>query len=248
MGEVLVLPKVNYGSVLLKYPNKTWHDSLKQGCDFRLYAYNQINRKHCWLVVLVLYITYWVYTEFIQLTFLFRCFCLNISSTNRKTLPWHAGCLHAPTPTHTSGPHSRHLCWVPCLELFHSLPSTSSSRQTGYVQTGHFTDKWITQLTCLSLNIWPNNYTNTFFTYLCSTETVPSVNVFTETTKYTWLFRRLNFILYIISYHGSFSHPLKWLKEGRQAGSVVLFNAVGIQFMWGHNAVNTGPSWLETFF
>lgn len=51
----------------------------------------------------------------------------------RKTQPWHAGCMHVPTPSCTSGPHSRHLCWVSWLEWCLSSPSTKSSRQTGYV-------------------------------------------------------------------------------------------------------------------
>lgn len=51
----------------------------------------------------------------------------------RKTLPWHVGCMPVQTLSFTSGPHSRRRCWVSCLELCHSSPSTSSSRQTGYV-------------------------------------------------------------------------------------------------------------------
>lgn len=51
----------------------------------------------------------------------------------RKTLPWHVGCMPVQTLSSTSGPHSRRRCWVSCLELCHSSPSTSSSRQTGYV-------------------------------------------------------------------------------------------------------------------
>lgn len=41
-------------------------------------------------------------------------------------------------------------------------------------------------------------------------------------------------------YHGPFSHPL-----GFELGSAVLLKAVGVRPVWGHDAVEAGPPWLE---
>lgn len=48
------------------------------------------------------------------------------------------------------------------------------------------------------------------------------------------------FFFFFFFYHGSLSDPL-----GFEFSSAVLLKAFNIRTMWGHDAVEAGPSWLE---
>ena len=43
-----------------------------------------------------------------------------------------------------------------------------------------------------------------------------------------------------VFYHGSLSHPLRF-----ELSRAVLLEALGVRAVWGHHAVETGPSRLE---
>lgn len=45
---------------------------------------------------------------------------------------------------------------------------------------------------------------------------------------------------FIFFYHGSLSHPLRF-----ELSRAVLLEALGVRAVWGHHAVETGPSRLE---